>query len=119
MLVVHEACNGAVRAADMCCCAVTSLSLLLQVVAAAFALDAESSRCRCCNRGGVVVTGGEEEAIAAYDEAMQAIFGLQLDRYCHVQPHRHPENNTMRWECIEMWPLQVPLQLRCTAKFNY
>lgn len=54
--------------------------------------------------------GGEEESRAAYEEAMQAIFSLQLDRYSHVQPHHNPENQgKLRWECLEMWPLQVRL----------
>lgn len=61
----------------------------------------------CCNCVVMVATGGEEEAMAAYEEAMQAIFGLQLDRYTYVQPHRHPETGKLRWECIEMWPMQV------------
>ena len=69
----------------------------------------------CCNCVVMVATGGEEEAMAAYEEAMQAIFGLQLERYTHVQPHRHPETGKLRWECIEMWPMQVLFQLMCTA----
>lgn len=62
----------------------------------------------------VIATGGEEEAEAAYEEAMQAIFGLQLERFSHVQPHRNPENDKVRWECLEMWPMKVLLvQLVC------
>ena len=59
----------------------------------------------------LVDTGGEEEAMTAYEEAMQAMFGLQLERYSHVQPHRNPESGKLRWECFELWPLQVGLAL--------
>ena len=65
-----------------------------------------------CNGLLMVATGGEEEALAAYEEAMQAIFGLQLERYSHVQPHGNPESGKVRWECLEMWPMQV--RLDCT-----
>ena len=73
---------------------------------------AESGCCKCVF---VVVTGGEEEALAAYEEAVQAIFGLQLDRYSHFQPHRNPETGKLWWECIAMWPMQVMFGLKCTA----
>lgn len=62
----------------------------------------------------LVATGGEEEAMAACEEAMQAMFGLQLERFSHVQPHRNPENGKLRWECLEMWPMQASLALVCS-----
>lgn len=65
---------------------------------------AETDGCKCLV---TIATGGEEEALAAYEDAMQAIYNLQLDRYSHVQPHRNPETGRLRWECIEMWPMQV------------
>ncbi|DBA80660.1 TPA: hypothetical protein ACH3X1_007904 [Trebouxia sp. C0004] len=56
--------------------------------------------------------GGEEEAHTAYEDAVQAIFHLQLERYCHTQAHHNPEKGgAMRWECIEMWPMQDPVDL--------
>lgn len=63
----------------------------------------------------LVATGGEEEGMAAYEESMQAIFGLQLERYSHVQPHRNPGSGKLRWECLEMWPMQASLALVCCA----
>lgn len=106
MLAVHQACDCMVMATNCACntAVIVALgeSLGCQVV--------ESSCCHC------VATGGEEEAMASYEEAMQAIFSLQLDRYSHVQPHRHPETGKMRWECIEMWPMQVLSEFKCTVK---
>ncbi len=55
-----------------------------------------------------VTAGGNDEAQAAYEEAVQAIFQLQLERYCHTQAHHNPDKEgQMRWECIEMWPIQA------------
>ncbi|DBB03659.1 hypothetical protein WJX82_000931 [Trebouxia sp. C0006] len=54
--------------------------------------------------------GGEEESQTEYEDAVQAIFHLQLERYCHTQAHHNPEKGgAMRWECIEMWPMQDPV----------
>ena len=56
--------------------------------------------------------GGEEEAIEAYEEAMEAIFGM------HVASHRHTQctyskkrPGHKRYVMFEMWPLAV----RCLA----
>ena len=60
--------------------------------------------------------GGEEEAIEAYEEAMEAIFGM------HVASHRHPQctyskkrPGHKRYVMFEMWPLAV----RCLASASY
>lgn len=50
--------------------------------------------------------GGKEEAQEAYEEAYNAIFALQLQCHRHIQPHTKREG-TIRWEMIEMWPMQV------------
>ena len=55
-----------------------------------------------------VYEGGEEEAIEAYEEAMEAIFGM------HVASHRHTQctyskkrPGQKRFVMFEMWPLAV------------
>ena len=55
-----------------------------------------------------VYEGGEEEAIEAYEEAMEAIFGM------HVASHRHTQctyskkrPGHKRFVMFEMWPLAV------------
>ena len=57
--------------------------------------------------------GGEEEAIEAYEEAMEAIFGM------HVASHRHTQctyskkrPGHKRYVMFEMWPLAV----RCLGR---
>ncbi|KAL3161210.1 putative 3',5'-cyclic phosphodiesterase pde-3 [Trebouxia sp. C0009 RCD-2024] len=52
--------------------------------------------------------GGKEEAQEAYEEAYNAIFALQLQCHRHIQPHTKREG-TLRWEMIEMWPMQDPV----------
>ena len=63
--------------------------------------------------------GGSEEAQEAYDEAMNAIFNLQLDCYRHAQPHRSKKDGSAKWAMIEMWPMQVSaLMLRCKQEHH-
>ena len=59
--------------------------------------------------------GGEVEAHEAYEEAYNAIFALQLQCHRHIQPHFKKEG-ILRWEMIEMWPMQVG---KPTAVTNY
>ena len=57
-----------------------------------------------------MITGGKAEADAAYEEAMEAVFSLQLDQYSHVQYYETPQTAGQlkrRWDLIELWPLQV------------
>lgn len=49
---------------------------------------------------------GESEAEAAYEEAMNDIFNLQLECHRHQQPHTN-HKGLLRWEMIEMWPMPV------------
>ena len=51
--------------------------------------------------------GGEEEAQAAYDDAMNAVFNLQLECHRHTQPHKSKKDGTTKWAMIEMWPMLV------------
>ena len=54
-----------------------------------------------------------------YEEALQAIFVLQLERYSHVQAHHNPENQgKLRWECLEFWPIQV-ISWLCVLSLHY
>ena len=55
----------------------------------------------------VLFAGGEAEAQAAYDEGVNAIFGLQLDHHSHLQPYRSTSDGTARWAKVEMWPMVV------------
>jgi len=59
--------------------------------------------------------GGEEEAEAAYDEALHAIFVLQLERHRHTQPYISKKDGRSKWAMIEMSPMLVSLQ-RCKTK---
>ena len=58
--------------------------------------------------------GGEEEAQAAYDEAMNAVFVLQLECHRHTQAHKSKKDDSIKWAMVEMWPMMVGL---CTM-FN-
>ena len=58
-----------------------------------------------------VLAGGEEEGQAAYDEAMNAVFTLQLECHRHTQPHRSKKDGTTKWAMIEMWPMLVSVVL--------
>ncbi|DBB07279.1 TPA: hypothetical protein ACH3X3_008783 [Trebouxia sp. C0006] len=53
--------------------------------------------------------GGQEEALAAYEEAYNDIFNLKLDCHKHPQPHKSRKDGTIKWEMIEMWPMQDPI----------
>ena len=52
--------------------------------------------------------GGKAEADAAYDEAMEAVFCMQVDQHCHVQCRVTPSGER-RWNLIELWSLEVVL----------
>lgn len=56
----------------------------------------------------LVVSGGKEEAEAAYEEGLNAIFSLQLEHHCHMQPYLSSSDGTAKWAKIEMWPMTVP-----------
>ena len=51
--------------------------------------------------------GGQEEAQAAYEEAYNDVFNLQLDCHRHAQPRKSRRDGHVKWHMIEMWPMQV------------
>ncbi len=53
--------------------------------------------------------GGQQEAQAAYDEAVNAVFNLQVECHRHAQPHISKKDGRTKWAMIEMWPMQVCL----------
>ncbi|KAL3144948.1 hypothetical protein ABBQ32_003454 [Trebouxia sp. C0010 RCD-2024] len=54
--------------------------------------------------------GGAEEAQAAYDEAVNAVFNLQVECHRHTQPHISKKSSgIIKWAMIEMWPMQDPV----------
>ena len=55
----------------------------------------------------VVAIGGGAEAQAAYDEAYNAVFNLQLECHRHAQPHKSKKDGKIKWAMIEMWPMIV------------
>lgn len=57
-------------------------------------------------------TGGAEEADAAFDEAHNAIFSLQLERHCHTQPYISKKDGRSKWAMIEMSPMIVSMTAR-------
>ena len=57
--------------------------------------------------------GGEKEAEAAYDEAVHAIFELQLERHRHVQPYISKKDGRSKWAMIEMSPMMVSPARAC------
>ncbi len=61
----------------------------------------------------VTFAGGQEEALAAYEEAYNDIFNLKLECHKHPQPHKSRKDGTIKWEMIEMWPMQVDHQQQC------
>ena len=63
--------------------------------------------CLGCLSDQSCVTGGEAEAQAAYDEAYNAVFHLQLECHRHAQPHASKKNGKTKWTMIEMWPMVV------------
>ncbi len=54
--------------------------------------------------------GGEEEAQSAYDDAMNAVFNLQLECHRHTQAHKSKKDGSTKWTMIEMWPMLVMTQ---------
>ena len=64
-------------------------------------------------------TGGEEEAQAAYEEAVHAIFTLQLDNHRHTQQYKSKKDGRTKYVMIEMWPLVVSSSnVACAATQN-
>ncbi|DBB13951.1 TPA: hypothetical protein ACH3X3_000930 [Trebouxia sp. C0006] len=53
--------------------------------------------------------GGQQEAQAAYDEAVNAVFNLQVECHRHAQPHISKKDGRTKWAMIEMWPMQDPV----------
>ncbi|DBA94754.1 TPA: hypothetical protein ACH3X1_002302 [Trebouxia sp. C0004] len=53
--------------------------------------------------------GGKEEACAALEEGLNAIFNLQLEYHCHLQPYLSSSDGTAKWAKIEMWPMMDPV----------
>lgn len=47
-----------------------------------------------------------QDAQEAYEEAVNAVFVLQVDCHRHTQP-RQTHQGSVRWEMMEMWPMQV------------
>ena len=35
------------------------------------------------------------------------MFNLQLDCHRHAQPHKSRKDGNVKWDMIEMWPMQV------------
>ncbi len=63
-----------------------------------------------------VHAGGQKEAEEAYEEAVNAIFVLQVKCHRHSQP-RSLKIGKVRWEMIEMWPMQVSyIMLLCSPR---
>ncbi len=59
--------------------------------------------------------GGEEEAETHYEDALTAVFSLQLKCHRHVQPCRGSKDGKLKWANIEMWPMPVrPYPHLCT-----
>ena len=56
-----------------------------------------------------MTVGGDQEADAAYDEALHAIFELQLERHQHTQPYVSKKDGRKKWAMIEMSPMIVSL----------
>ena len=63
-----------------------------------------------------VHAGGQKEAEEAYEEAVNAIFVLQVKSHRHSQP-RSLKIGKVRWEVIEMWPMQVSYIMATLRKF--
>jgi hypothetical protein len=59
-----------------------------------------------------MLAGGKEEARTALEEGLNAIFGLQLEHHCHLQPYLSSSDGTAKWAKIEMWPMTVCLFFR-------
>ena len=53
------------------------------------------------------VSGGQEEAVGHYEDALRAVFELQLDCHHHIQPYRSIKNGKVKWASIDLWPMHV------------
>jgi len=67
--------------------------------------------CSCHSNMDCGWTGGQEEALMHYEDAMTAVFSLQLNRHHHVQPYRSKKDGKIKWATFEMWPMSVSPQL--------
>ena len=47
--------------------------------------------------------------MAAFEEAYNDVFCLQLDCHRHAQPHISRKDGVTRWNIIEMWPMLDPI----------
>lgn len=63
----------------------------------------------------MTATGGREEAEAAFDEAFNAVFSLQLERHRHIQPYVSMNDGRNKWAMIEMSPMIVSRIMRQIA----
>ena len=129
-LLEHAACNLRTQSSHHCHCIVESLpspaagpaalpaDTCDHVCASRFAmLGLPMTGCSCltaqapalafCPCQSFVCTGGQEEAQRAYEEAYNDVFNLQLDCHRHAQPHKSRRGGTVKWDMIEMWPMQV------------
>ena len=52
-------------------------------------------------------SGAKEEALEHHEDAIRAIFELQLDCHRHIQPYRSTKNGKLKWASVDMWPLPV------------
>ena len=46
-----------------------------------------------------------------YEDAMTAVFSLQLHGHRHVQPYRSRKDGSIKWATFEMWPMSVSSHL--------
>ncbi|KAL0037183.1 hypothetical protein WJX79_004360 [Trebouxia sp. C0005] len=53
--------------------------------------------------------GGKEQAVQAYEEALNAVFDLRVECHQHIQPYASRKDGTMKWALLEMWPLVDPV----------
>lgn len=53
------------------------------------------------------VTGDKEGAQAAYNEALNAVFNLEVQCHRHTQLQKSKDGIGTRWSMIEMWPMLV------------
>lgn len=42
-----------------------------------------------------------------YEDAMTAVFSLELKSHRHVQPYRSKKDDRLKWATFEMWPMSV------------
>lgn len=51
--------------------------------------------------------GGKEQAVRAYEEALNAVFDLRVECHQHIQPYASRKDGKIKWALLEMWPLLV------------